>query len=65
MTLSHTRWAAIGAAVAVAVGAGGIGLVNASVSTGARTVCPNYTVPGDGHQVGLAGRSQVIATRSR
>lgn len=34
----RTRWAAIGAALAVAVGAGGIGYVNATVNDGERTV---------------------------
>lgn len=38
MSLLRTRWAAVGAAVAITLGAGGIGLVNAAKSTGARAV---------------------------
>lgn len=36
--VSRSRWAALGAAVAVAVGAGGVGLVEATVSEGERPV---------------------------
>ena len=38
MSLLRTRWAAIGAAVAISLGAGGIGIVSATVSSGDRTV---------------------------
>ena len=38
MSLLRTRWAAVGAAVAVALGAGGIAMVDATVTSGARTV---------------------------
>lgn len=38
MSASRTRWAALGAAVAVSIGAGGVGLVNASIDDGERTV---------------------------
>jgi hypothetical protein len=38
MGLSRSRWAAIGAAVAVSLGAGGIGLVQATVSSGEKAV---------------------------
>jgi hypothetical protein len=38
MSSSRTRWAAIGAAVAVTLGAGGVGLVNAQVDSGERSV---------------------------
>ncbi len=38
MSTLRTRWAAIGAAVAVTLGVGGIGLVNAQVGSGERTV---------------------------
>jgi len=38
MSLIRTRWAAIGAAVAITLGAGGVGLVSATVSSGVRTV---------------------------
>ena len=38
MSLWRTRWAAIGAAVAVALGGGGIGLVSAGASSGERPV---------------------------
>lgn len=34
----RTRWAAIGAAVAVSLGAGGIGLVQATIDSGVRPV---------------------------
>ncbi|HUF98899.1 MAG TPA: hypothetical protein VMM60_12290 [Ilumatobacter sp.] len=37
-SMIRTRWAAIGAALAVAVGAGGISFVNAAVNDGERTV---------------------------
>lgn len=40
MSNTRSRWAAIGAAVAVSVGAGGIGLVSAAVDDGPR---PTYT----------------------
>jgi YVTN family beta-propeller protein len=36
--LSRARWAAIGAAVAVSLGAGGIGIVNATISSGSKAV---------------------------
>jgi sugar lactone lactonase YvrE len=36
--VSRVRWAAIGAAVAVSVGAGGIGIVNATISSGSKAV---------------------------
>jgi hypothetical protein len=36
--ISRTRWAALGAAVAVSLGAGGIGLVDAAIGSGERTV---------------------------
>lgn len=36
--LNRTRWAAIGAAVAITLGAGGLATVNAAVSSGERTV---------------------------
>lgn len=38
MSLLRTRWAAVGAAVAITLGAGGIGLVSATVSSGSRAV---------------------------
>ncbi len=38
MSLLRTRWAAIGAAVAITLGAGGIGMVSATVNSGNRTV---------------------------
>ncbi len=38
MSLIRTRWAALGAAVAITLGAGGVGLVSATVSSGVRTV---------------------------
>lgn len=38
LSIVRTRWAAIGAAVAIALGAGGIGFVNATVTSGERTV---------------------------
>jgi hypothetical protein len=38
MSLLRTRWAAIGAAVAITLGAGGIGIVSATVSSGERAV---------------------------
>jgi hypothetical protein len=38
MSLLRTRWAAIGAAVAITLGAGGIGIVSATVNSGSRTV---------------------------
>lgn len=38
MALLRTRWAAVGAAVAVTLGAGGIGLVSATEPTGAATL---------------------------
>ena len=34
----RVRWAAIGAAVAVSLGAGGIGIVNATISSGSKAV---------------------------
>jgi len=37
-SLIRTRWAAIGAAIAVTLGAGGLGIVNAAISTGERAV---------------------------
>jgi hypothetical protein len=37
-SLARTRWAAIGAAVALTLGAGGISFVNAAVTSGERTV---------------------------
>lgn len=37
MSLLRSRWAAVGAAVAVTLGAGGIGIVDATLSTGERT----------------------------
>ena len=37
------RWAAIGAAVAVTLGAGGIGIARATVSTGARPIFVSIT----------------------
>ena len=37
-TMWRSRWAAVGAAVAVTLGAGGIGLVNAEISSGDRPV---------------------------
>jgi hypothetical protein len=40
MTMTRSRWAAIGAAVAVTLGAGGIGLVNATNPAGAVTFVP-------------------------
>ena len=40
MSLFRTRWAAVGAAVAVTLGAGGIGLVSATSPTGASTFVP-------------------------
>ena len=38
MSLVRTRWAAFGAAVAITLGAGGIGMVSATVTSGDRTV---------------------------
>ncbi len=38
MSLLRTRWAAIGAAVAITLGGGGVGLVGATVDSGERTV---------------------------
>ncbi len=38
MSLLRTRWAAFGAAVAITLGAGGVGLVAATVDSGSRTV---------------------------
>jgi hypothetical protein len=38
MANMRTRWAAIGAAIAITIGAGGVGLVDASVGSGERTV---------------------------
>ena len=38
MSVSRTRWAAVGAAVAVTLGAGGIGLANAQVNSGERAI---------------------------
>ena len=38
MSLLRTRWAAIGAAVAITLGGGGVGLVSATVESGERTV---------------------------
>ena len=40
MSMTRSRWAAIGAAVAVTLGAGGIGLVNATNPSGATTYVP-------------------------
>ena len=40
MSLLRTRWAAVGAAVAVTLGGGGIGLVSATTPTGATTFVP-------------------------
>jgi hypothetical protein len=36
--VSRVRWAAIGAAIAVSLGAGGIGIVNATISSGSKAV---------------------------
>jgi hypothetical protein len=38
MSLLRTRWTALGAAIAITLGGGGIGLVSAGVSSGERTV---------------------------
>ena len=38
MSMIRTRWAALGAAVAITLGGGGIGLVGATVSSGERPV---------------------------
>ncbi|MAT05427.1 MAG: hypothetical protein CL424_10345 [Acidimicrobiaceae bacterium] len=38
VSISRTRWAAVGAAVAITLGAGGIGLVDAAKSSGERAV---------------------------
>ena len=43
--LLRTRWAAIGAAVAVSVGGGGIGLVHATVDSGERPVLVPFEEP--------------------
>jgi hypothetical protein len=53
MTMLRTRWAAIGAAVAVTLGAGGIGLGHAAQSSDARPV-----------YVALAAPCRVVDTRS-
>lgn len=38
MSLGRSRWAAVGAAIAISLGAGGIGLVNATIGSGDRAV---------------------------
>jgi hypothetical protein len=38
MSMIRTRWAAIGAAVAITLGGGGVGLVGATVDSGQRPV---------------------------
>jgi hypothetical protein len=43
--IARTRWAAIGAAVAVTLGAGGLGLVDAAKSSGVRAVYTALDVP--------------------
>ena len=37
MSLIRSRWAAIGAAVAVSMGAGGLGIAHATITSGERT----------------------------
>ena len=45
MSMIRSRWAAVGAAVAVSLGAGGIGLVSATTSSGERTVLTTLDQP--------------------
>jgi hypothetical protein len=65
--VSRVRWAAIGAAVAVSLGAGGIGIVNATISSGPKAVYVPITPcrladtrPGDDN---VGTRSAPLTTR--
>jgi len=59
MSVWRSRWAAVGAAAAVALGAGGVGLVNAGVDSGDRPVMVTVEparIMDTRTDLGLAGR---------